>query len=90
MNRLIITMSALTLCLVVGCQDKAAMAELEAMKAQVEVEKQNKEIVRKFFEALYNGDFETLKELLAPDYALYFPSNSYNPVSREDLIPLGR
>jgi len=26
----------------VGCQDKEAMAELEAMKAQAEVEEQNK------------------------------------------------
>jgi hypothetical protein len=32
---------ALILCFMVGCQDKEAMAELEAFKAQAEVEEQN-------------------------------------------------
>ena len=36
---------ALILCLMVGCQDKEAMAELEEFKAQAAVEEQNKEIV---------------------------------------------
>jgi hypothetical protein len=35
---LLILPLALILCFMVGCQDKAAMAELEATKAQVEVE----------------------------------------------------
>ncbi len=81
---------ALILCFMVGCQDKEAMAELEAMKAQAEVEEQNKALMHKFFEAWGNGDFETLKELLAPDYVFYYPSNSPNPVSREELIPMGK
>jgi len=38
---------ALILCFMVGCQDKETMAELEAMKAQAEVEEQNKEIVKR-------------------------------------------
>jgi hypothetical protein len=33
---------ALILCFMVGCQDKEAMAELEALKAQTQVEEQNK------------------------------------------------
>ena len=37
---------ALIICFIVGCQDKAAMAELEAMKAQAEVEEQNIKLIR--------------------------------------------
>ncbi|MEE9500605.1 MAG: hypothetical protein V3V48_00885 [Candidatus Aminicenantaceae bacterium] len=57
---------ALILCFVVGCQDKEAMTELEAMKAQAEVEEQNKELVRNFFEELDKGNAEIIKELYAP------------------------
>ena len=36
----------LVFCFVYSCKDKEAMAELEAMKAQAEVEEQNKELMR--------------------------------------------
>ncbi len=36
---------ALILCFMVGCQNQEAMAELEEMKAQAEVEEQNKEVI---------------------------------------------
>jgi hypothetical protein len=36
----------------VGCQDKAAMAELEEFKAQAALEKQNKELVKGLMEEL--------------------------------------
>ena len=81
---------ALILCFMVSCQDKDAMAELEAMKAQAGIEKQNKALVRSVFEAWDNGDFETFKELLAPDYAFYYPSGSNTPVSREEMIENGK
>ena len=80
---------ALILCFMVGCQDKATMAELEEFKAQAEVEEQNKALMLKFFEAWGKGDFETLEGLQAPDYAFYYPSNSPNPVSKEELKPMG-
>jgi len=73
------------LCFMVGCQDKEAMAELEEMKAQAELEEQNKELARKMFEAWGKGDFETYKELLAPDFVFYFPSRSTKPWSQEEL-----
>jgi len=85
---LIILPLALILCFMVGCQDKEAMAELEAMKAQAEVEEQNKELARKMFEAWGKGDFETYKELLAPDYANYYPSRSTTPMSQEETIEI--
>jgi len=62
----------------VGCQDK------EAMKAQAEVEEQNKEIVKKIIEGLNQKNADIYKELYAPDYAWYFPSNNPEPLSREE------
>lgn len=81
---------ALILCFMVGCQDKEAMAELEEMKAQAEVEEQNKEIVRQLYEVWEKGDFEALKEVVAPEYAWYLPSRSTKPVSREETIEFGK
>jgi steroid delta-isomerase-like uncharacterized protein len=65
------------------------MAELEAMKAQAAVEEQNKALMLRFFDAWGKGDFETLEGLQAPDYAFYHPSNSPNPVPKEELKPMG-
>jgi len=81
---------ALILCFMVGCQNQEAMAELEAMKAQVEVEEQNKELVTRYVEAWNTGDFETYKELLAPDYVYYLPSRSTKPMSREETREMGK
>jgi steroid delta-isomerase-like uncharacterized protein len=64
------------------------MAELEEFKAQAEVEEQNKELVKREWEAWSKGDFETYKELLAPDYACYFPSRSTKPMSLEETIEI--
>ncbi len=77
---------ALILCFIVGCQDKEAMAELEAMKAQAEVKEQNKALVNRMYEAFSTGDFEAYKEVVAPEYVWYFPSRSTKPMSREETI----
>ncbi|GAF88434.1 unnamed protein product, partial [marine sediment metagenome] len=81
---------ALILCFMVGCQNQEAMAELEEMKAQAEVEEQNKEIVNRMWEAWEKGNFEAFKELLAPDYVYYFPSRSTKSISREESIEFGK
>ncbi len=75
---------ALILCFIVGCQDKEAMAELEAFKAQAEVEEQNKELVKRIFEGLNERNADIYQELYAPDYAWYFPSINPKPLSREE------
>ena len=75
---------ALIFCFMVGCQDKEAMAELEKFKAQAEVEKQNKEVVLKFYEELDNGNIENVMELFAPNFLWYTPSNSPTPMSKEE------
>ena len=79
---LLILPLALILCFMVGCQDKAAMAELEAIKAQAEVEEQNKEIARKFLEALDEGNFDIHEELFADEYASHFVGIP-EPLSRD-------
>ena len=82
---MIITL-AMILCFMVGCQDKEAMAELEEFRAQKEVEEQNKGIVRRLYEEFNKGNVEIFKDLYAPDYSFYSPSNSPKPRSREETI----
>ena len=87
MKKLCMTLPlALILCFMVGCQDKEAMAELEAMKAQAELEEQNKAIENRMWEAWGKGDIEAFKEVVAPEYLWYQPSNSTEPLSREETI----
>jgi len=74
----------------VSCQDKEAMAELEAMKAQAEVEEQNKALVKRVYEAWSKGDFEAFKEVVAPEYVWYLPSRSTKPMSLEESIEMGK
>jgi predicted ester cyclase len=40
------------------------------------------------FEAWEKGDFEALKEVIAPEFVWYMPSNSPNPLSREETIEI--
>jgi steroid delta-isomerase-like uncharacterized protein len=80
----------LLLCFVVGCQDKAAMAELEEFKAQAAVEEQNKKIVKHEFELWDKGDFEALEEVLAPEHVTYSPSANPKPLFLDDSKELGR
>jgi len=57
MKKLILILPlAFVLYVMVGCQDKDAMAELEEFRAQEEVEKQNKEIVRRYVEEEDKGN----------------------------------
>jgi len=91
-----ILLLALILCFMVGCQDKEAMAELEAMKAgmgvikpllaQAEVEEQNKKLVKGYIEELNKGNSEVFKGLLAPDFKYYSPSINPKPLSREETL----
>lgn len=78
----------LILCFMVGCQDKAAMAELEEFRAQAALEEQNKEIVRRGFNMCDEGNIEDLMMDLAPNSLWYSPSNSPAPMSKEELREL--
>jgi len=72
----------------VGCQDKEAMAELEEFKAQAEVEQQNKALVLQWYEELGKGNIEKGFEVCAPDYRLYFPSNTGTPLTKEQNLEI--
>jgi predicted ester cyclase len=80
---LLILPAALILCFMVGCQDKEAMAECEAMKAQAEVEEQNKALILRWFEEDEQGNDEIWNEVCSPDYVAYFPSNS-EPMTQQE------
>ena len=87
MNKLHMILSmALVLCFMVGCQDKAATAELEEFKAQAALEEQNKEIVLRFYEEIDKQNFDAAIAMLASEYGLYSPSNSPKPRSREESM----
>ena len=76
----------LILCFMVGCQNKEAMAELEAMKAQAALEEQNIAMMRKSFEEWNKGNPGFFMESTTPDYVYYSPSGNPNPNTREDAI----
>ena len=87
MKRLLMVIPlVILLCFTFGCQDKEAMAELEAMKAQTAVEEQNKEIVLRLYEEMNKGNIEIINEVFAPECRVYYPSNSPKPFSREEVI----
>jgi predicted ester cyclase len=73
-------LSGLVLCLtlLISCQDKAAMAELEKFKAQAALEQQNKAVVTSFFSAFQKGDIEAIKEVCSPDYVSHARGQDYS------------
>jgi len=74
----------LLLCFTFACQDKEAMAELEAMKAQAEVEAQNEIFVRQFMEKMdeSSGLTNELLGFLADDYEWHI-WGSPEPLNKE-------
>jgi steroid delta-isomerase-like uncharacterized protein len=85
-NPILVVPLVLLLCFAFGCQNKAEKAELEKFRVQANLEEQNKEIVKRFFEEFNKGNLEIFNELCAPDYSLYSPSNNPKPVPLEEHI----
>ena len=84
MKRLIIFLP-FVLFIMISCQDKQAMAELDELKAQKELEQQNKALIEKCFEELNNKNFQIYDEYCDPQYRFYNPSINPNPLSLEDM-----
>jgi steroid delta-isomerase-like uncharacterized protein len=84
---LLILPLALILCFVVGCQDKEAMAELDAFKAQAEIEEQNKKFALHFYEEIDKQNFEAAIAMFAPDAKIY-GSGGFKPAKPEELRPI--
>ena len=68
--------SVLLLCLVINCQDKPAMAELEKYRAQAAVEEQNKALALRCVDAFQKGDVVALKDIFSPDYVGHSQDNN--------------
>jgi len=79
---------AVLLCFTFSCQNKAEKAELEKFRAQAKIEEQNKAIVSRAWEAWSKGDYEAIKEVVAPEYVWYAPSGSTESRSLEETIEL--
>ena len=89
MNKLYLILPlALFLCFMICCQDKAAMSELEVFKAQAEVAEQNKALVLQMYEEIGKGNIEKGFEVCAPDYRLYYPSNTGTPLTKEQNLEI--
>ena len=74
------------LCFAFGCQDKAAMAELEEFRAQAEVEAKNIALIKRVNEEMDKGNFEIFKESYSPDYSYYFPTGVTKPMTVEQSM----
>ena len=74
------------LCFTFACQDKEAMAELEEFRAQAAAEEQNKDMVKHYVDELNKGNSAIFEELCAPEYAFYNPSDTPEPMSREETM----
>lgn len=71
---------ALILCFTVGCQDKDALAELEAIKAQEEVEEQNKTLVLRLYEEVFNArNLAIIDEIVSPNFIDHNPEPGFPP-----------
>jgi len=74
------------LCFSFACQKKANKAELEKFRMQAKVEEENKAVVSRMWEAWNKGDIDTIKELMAPEFVRYIPSNSIDIRSPEERV----
>jgi len=88
MKNLFIIMSlVMLLFFTFGCQDKAAMEELKDMKAQIEVEKQNKALVIQMYQEIDKQNFDFIISLCTPD-AMIYGGAGFEPSKVADLEPL--
>ncbi len=85
-KRLMIFSLILIFCSMVGCQNKEATVELDAIKSQKEAEEQNMELIRSYFAAIDKGDFDIYDEIYTEDAAFYSPSGSGEPMSKDHDI----
>ena len=78
---------AMILCFMVGCEDQATIAELHAFRAQVEIEEQNKALVRRYLEGVDSYKIEIFDEVFSSDARIYFPG-SFEPLSVDQVKQL--
>ena len=74
--------------IVTSCQDKVAQEELSKIKAQVQLEKRNKELVKNYFNELGNTESDELSgfvdKYISSDIVLHLPEEEIN--SKDGLV----
>ena len=89
MKRLVVVpVLAMLFGLGVGCTDKEAQTALAEMRAQVELEARNIEVIKTVITELDKGNADAFQKFYAPDAKYYFPSNSPTPMSRDDEVAM--
>jgi steroid delta-isomerase-like uncharacterized protein len=79
----------LLLCFPFACKDKAALAELQQLKAQADAETQNAATLRRFLEESDKRNLDAWREICTPDYQLHFAGDP-KPMSLEEHIQANR
>jgi steroid delta-isomerase-like uncharacterized protein len=69
--------------IIFSCQNKETLAELEGLKETAALEEQNLALIENYIEAWNAKDVQLLDEFLDPQFKIYVPSNSENPMSLE-------
>lgn len=88
MKKILMVLSLVILiCIALNCQNQEVTAELEEMKAQAEIEEQNKEMVIRFYEEIDKQNFEAAIAMLAPDAEIY-GQGGFEPAKPDDLKPI--
>jgi len=78
------------LCFTFGCQDKEAMAELEEFKAQADIEAQNKEIVHRFLEEVWNqGKLDAVDDIVTNDIIIHVAGRDIKGIENFKKFILG-
>jgi len=89
-NLLLVIPLVILLCFTFGCQDKEAMAELEEMKAQAEVEELNKEIAHRFIEEVWNqGKLDALDDIVTNDIIIHVAGRDIKGIENFKKFILG-
>ena len=88
MKKFLVALSLVFLLFIaINCQNQEVTAELEEMKAQAEIEEQNKEMVIQFYEEIDKQNFDAAIAMLAPDGKLY-GQGGFEPAKPDDLKPM--
>jgi steroid delta-isomerase-like uncharacterized protein len=70
----------ISLFLFFGCQNKDSLAELDTLKDIAALEEQNQALVEKYIGIWNSRDFEGLSEVLDPQFKVYIPSSTDQPM----------
>ena len=88
MKKFLVALSLVFLLFIaINCQNQEVTAELEEMKAQAEIEEQNKEMVIQFYEEIDKQNFDAAIAMLAPDSKLY-GQGGFESAKPDDLKPM--